>query len=128
VLIRLPLPLSAEMVCWFAKREYTKKAQDGKIIREWKDALGRRWFEAENNKYHVRGYCMVQGFQAWFVYFGYKTEHPPNFDEISLAAKSADTFIPITGKVVSDDDARTAGESSKPVKVPTTRPAPLANR
>ena len=128
VLIHLPLPLSADTVVWFAKREYTKKADDGKLIREWKDALGRRWFEAENNKYRVRGYCLVQGFQAWIVYFGYRTQHPPNFDEISLAARSADTFIPVTGKIESDDDARTAGEASKARKSPATQPAPVASR
>jgi hypothetical protein len=128
VLIRLPLPLSADMVAWFAKREYTKRAEDGKLIREWKDAMGRRWFEAENSKYHVRGYCIVQGFQAWVVYFGYKTQHPPNFDEISLAARSADTFLPLTGKVESDDDARTAGDATKRNKAPATQPAPVAAR
>ena len=125
VLIHLPLPLSADMVCWFAKREYTKRAEDGKLIREWKDALGRRWFEAENNKYHVRGYCMAQGFHAWIVYFGYKTQSPPNFDEIALAARSADTFIPLTGKVESDDHARTAGDGTKPSKAPSTQPSPV---
>ena len=124
--IRLPLPISADMLAWFAKREYTKKADDGKLIREWKDALGRRWFEAENNKYRVQGYCLVQGFQAWIIYFGYKTQHPPSFDEVSLAARSADTFIPITGKIDRNDDARTAGDSSKPEKTPTTQPAPVA--
>ena len=102
VLVRLPLPLSADTVAWFAKREYSKKADDGKILKEWKDALGRRWFEAENNKYRVQGYCLAQGFEAWIVYFGYKTQFPPNFDEISLAARSADTFIPLTGKAAEE--------------------------
>jgi hypothetical protein len=128
VLINLPLPLSADMVAWFAKREYTKRAEDGKLIREWKDAFGRRWFEAENSKYHVRGYCVVQGFHAWVVYFGYKTQQPPNFDEISLAARSADTFLPLTGKIESDDDARTAGGATKGAEKPTTQPAPAAGR
>ena len=122
VLIRLPLPLSADTIAWFAKREYSNRADDGKILKEWKDDLGRRWFEAENNKYRVRGYCLAQGFEAWIIYFGYKTQHPPNFDEVSLAARSADTFIPLTGQ------AAEAMEKASPTKPPTTQPSPLVRR
>jgi hypothetical protein len=96
-LIRLPLPLSAKTVLWFAKGEYTKRSSDGKLIDQWIDELGRAWFEAENNKYHVRGYCLAQGFEAWVIYFGYKTDHPPEPTEISLAARCADTFVPRAG-------------------------------
>jgi len=90
----LPLPVSAKTVVWFAKQQYTKRAQDGKVLDEWVDSLGRSWFEAENNKYHIRGYVVVKGLDAWVVYFGYRTRFAPNLGEISLAARSAETAVP----------------------------------
>lgn len=90
----LPLPLSAKTVVWLAKQEYAKSGREGKVIGEWTDGLGRSWFEAENEKYHVRGYVVVQGFSAWIVYFGYRTHYPPDLAEISLAARSAETAVP----------------------------------
>jgi hypothetical protein len=94
VYVRLPLPLSERMLLWFAKREYTKANEDGKSIGQWTDEIGREWFEAENNKYHVRGYAIVRGFNAWLVYFGSKTGYPPDMAEIGLAARCVQTFIP----------------------------------
>jgi hypothetical protein len=94
VFIRLPLPLSERTLLWIAKREYTKASDDGKLIGQWTDDLGREWFEAQNNKYHVRGYAIVRGFNAWLVYFGSKTGYPPDLAEISLAARAVETFIP----------------------------------
>src|SRR5687767_1946447 len=44
--LRLPLPLGEKAVIWFAKQQYTQKSDDGKLIGEWTDELGRRWFEA----------------------------------------------------------------------------------
>jgi hypothetical protein len=57
--LRLPFPISTSMLRWIAKREYTKKGNDGRILAEWKDDLGRPWFDAENDKYRVRGYAVV---------------------------------------------------------------------
>jgi hypothetical protein len=91
----LPLPISAKTVVWFAKQQYSKRAKDGKILSEWEDELGRSWFEAENDKYHIRGYVVVKGLGAWVVYFGYRTKYPPNLGEISLAARSAETAVPL---------------------------------
>lgn len=96
--IRLPLPLSPKVVLWFAKGEYTKKKEGGKLLGEWTDELGRHWFEAENNTYHVRGYCLAQGFEAWIIYSGYRSDEPPNPSEISLAIRSSDTFVPLVGR------------------------------
>ena len=93
--VRLPLPLSSKAIAWFAKQEYGKKAADGRIIAEWTDELGRSWFEAENKKYHVRGYVTTRGLEAWIVYSGYRLTDPPEPAEISLATRSAETFIPI---------------------------------
>ena len=61
---------------------------------EWIDDVGRSWFEAENNKYHVQGYVLTRGFNAWIVYFGYKTGYPPDLAELSIAARAAETFVP----------------------------------
>jgi hypothetical protein len=94
VYVRLPLPLSEGMLLWLAKREYTKSNEDGKVVGEWTDEVGRSWFEAENNKYHVRGYALIRGFNAWIVYFGSKTGYPPDMAELSLAARCVQTFIP----------------------------------
>lgn len=90
----LPLPLSTKTVVWLAKQEYSKQNDGGKLLAEWTDELGREWFEAENAKYHVRGYVLVKGFNAWVVYFGYRTKYPPNLAEISTAARSAETAVP----------------------------------
>lgn len=91
----MPLPLSAKAVIWLAKQEYSKSERQGRVIGEWTDSLGRYWFEAENEKYHVRGYAVVKGFDAWFVYFGYRTKYAMNVPEISLAARSAETAVPM---------------------------------
>src|SRR4051812_37683977 len=56
--VHMPLPLGAKAIVWFAKGEYTKKSSEGKLIGEWTDKLGRYWFEAENAKYHVKGYAV----------------------------------------------------------------------
>ena len=96
--IRMPLPLPQSAVLWLARREYTKKANDGRLIAEWKDDLGRHWFEAENNKYHVRGYAVVDGFDAWIIYFGHKVAYPPDLPEIRLAARAVDTIVPMIGR------------------------------
>jgi hypothetical protein len=94
VYIRLPLPLSERTLLWFAKREYTKASEDGKLIGQWTDDLGREWYEAQNNKYHVQGFALVRGFNAWVVYFGSKTNYPPDVAELGLAARAVETFLP----------------------------------
>ena len=96
---RLPLPLSRGMVLWLARKEYTKRANDGRVIDQWDDDTGRTWFEGENKKYHVRGYVRVEGFGVWFVYYGHKTGTAPDPAEISLAARCVDTILPDSVKL-----------------------------
>ena len=91
---RLPLPLPAKAIVWLAQKEYAKKADDGKLLGTWEDALGRPWFEAETAKYHVRGYVVAKGFEAWIIYFGYKMEQPPSASELGVAARSLETIVP----------------------------------
>lgn len=92
--VKMPLPLPARTVVWFARNQYLQKRKDGKLIDQWSDGLGRPWFEAENNQYHVRGYVVTSGFDAWVVYCGYKVTRPPNPDEINLAARAMESIVP----------------------------------
>ena len=92
--VRLPLPIPAKTIGWLAQKEYAKKADDGKVIGTWEDALGRPWFEAENSRYHVRGYIVSKGFEAWIIYCGYKIEQPPSASELGVAARSLETIVP----------------------------------
>jgi hypothetical protein len=62
--VRMPIPLSTKTLVWFAMNEAGKKTNNGRIIRQWHDELGREWFEAENDKYHMTGYVMTRGFDA----------------------------------------------------------------
>jgi hypothetical protein len=96
VYVHLPLPLSAKTIAWFAKQEYGKRAADGKLLSEWTDDLGRTWFEAQNKKYRIRGYVTTRGMEAWIVYTGYRLTTTPDAAEISLAMRSAETFVPLT--------------------------------
>jgi hypothetical protein len=113
--IRLPLPIGAGAVLWIAKHQYAEQASDGKVINEWTDELGRSWFEVENCKYHVRGYALAQGFEAWIVYYGYKLNYPPDVGEISLASRAADTFVPLLGGVESVPKPATTQPATKVV-------------
>jgi hypothetical protein len=110
----LPFPLSTKAVVWFAKQEYTKQNTGGKLLGEWTDELGRYWFEAENDKYHVRGYVVVKGFSAWVVYFGYRAKYAPNLAEISTAARAAETAVPMV-----DEPAKAPASP-----IARTKPAP----
>lgn len=92
--VRLPLPLPAKSIAWLAQKEYAKKADDGKILGSWEDSLGRPWFEAANSRYHVRGYIVSKGFEAWIIYCGYKTEQPPSASELGVAARALETIVP----------------------------------
>lgn len=99
VYAHLPLPLSAKTVVWLAKQEYSKQNEDGRVIAEWTDALGRSWFEAQNKKYRVRGYVVTQGFKAWVIYFGYRVKFMPNLAEINLASRATETVAPMLDPV-----------------------------
>jgi hypothetical protein len=116
--IRLPLPVGAGAVLWIAKHKYAEQSSDGKVINEWTDELGRSWFEVENSKYHVRGYALAQGFEAWIVYFGYKLNYPPDLGEISLAARAADTFVPLLGGVESATKPATTQPATNAASAP----------
>lgn len=95
--IQMPLPIPAQMVIWFAKNEYLRRAQDqkdGKLIDQWTDSLGRQWFEAENSKYHVKGYAIAKGTEAWIVYSGWRLTQSQKPSEIAIAQRSLDSVVP----------------------------------
>ena len=98
--IHLPLPMSAKALVWLAKTQYSKinakqHRTDGRMLGEWTDSLGREWFEGENEKYHVKGYVVTNGFDAWAVYSGYRLKSPPNKADISLAYRGMDSIVPL---------------------------------
>ena len=93
--IRMPIPLPANTLVWLAKKEYAKRGEDGEVLAQWEDDLGRPWFEAQNPKYRVRGFVMSRGFVAWIIYFGYKrTDQPPSAAELGVAARALQAVVP----------------------------------
>ena len=94
-----PFAFSPEMMIWFAKMQYTSSSDgSGRLIAQWTDSLGRCWFEAENDTYHVLGYAMTRGLDAWMVYSGYQVKKNPPPREVWLAARGADTVTPLDGE------------------------------
>jgi hypothetical protein len=93
-----PIPFSPQTLIWFAKAHYAN-ANDGSghLIGQWTDELGRCWFEAENDRFHIRGYAMTHGHDAWMVYSGYRIHAHPASTEILLAARGADSVAPVPG-------------------------------
>lgn len=114
VYVRMPLPLAAKTVASFAKNEYAKqdKGNVSTLLAEGFDQFGRYWFEGENAKYHVRGYVITHGFDAWVIYSGYKMTMPLNPDEQVLAAKCIETVLP-NGVENAAEMARTKPEYPK---------------
>jgi hypothetical protein len=96
--IKMPLALPASFVIWFAKNEYIRRTSDpnaGRLISEWTDSLGRQWFEAEDSKYHVKGYAIARGSEAWIVYSGYRVTQTQKPGEIAVAERSLDSVVPM---------------------------------
>jgi hypothetical protein len=92
--VKMPLPLSSRGLLWFAKGHYAKQSDDGRVTGQWVDDLGRTWFEAETNKFRVRGFILTRGFEAWIVYNGFKTMVPTDVAELSLGARALETIVP----------------------------------
>ena len=92
--VKMPLPLSARALLWFAKGQYAKQGDDGRVVAQWVDALGRSWFEAANNKFHVRGFIVTKGFEAWIIYQGSKTDVPTDVSELAIGARALETIVP----------------------------------
>jgi hypothetical protein len=93
--IRTPIPLSANTFVWLAKKEYVKNDKAGRLLDQWTDKIGRVWFEAENEKFHVKGYAVTKGRDAWIIYSGFRITESPQPDEIVLAERSIETIIPL---------------------------------
>lgn len=110
IYVRMPLPFSATTLINLAKNEYSKKANDGRVLSTWADDLGRQWCDAENNRYHFQTYAVTQGFDAWIVYWGYRTQEPMQPGEIELAKKAIATIMP------------GAAAAAVPSILPTTKP------
>lgn len=95
VQIHLPLPMSPKTLLWLAKSHYSDHGGSGELQSQWTDLLGREWFEAETDKYHIKGYAVTSGFDAWVVYSGYKHATIPNPAELDIALRSMDSVVPL---------------------------------
>ena len=109
--IHMPIPLSTQALVWMATSEAGKKSADGKILGRWRDELGREWFEAETNLYHMTGYVMTRGLDAWINYSGYRVREPREPKEIELANRSLATILPLSA-IAPAKIASTASESA----------------
>ncbi len=94
VYIRLPFPLSARTILSMAEKQYTKGGKSGEILSEWVDRFGRCWFEGQNDRYHGRGYVLVDGRTAWVVYVGYQRHMPTEALELALGERALDSVLP----------------------------------
>ena len=104
--VSLPLPMSAQTLVWLAKARYGSAVEKqaaakhpapggpGRLLAEWTDDVGREWVEAENDKYHLRGYAVTCGFEAWLVYAGAKRPSAPNPVDWQLALRSMESVVP----------------------------------
>jgi hypothetical protein len=93
--IRMPFPLPTSTILWFARSEYTKRQQgEGRLLGQWTDTAGRHWFEAQNQTYHVHGYAMTRGREAWIIYSGYRLGQPLQPWELSLAHRALQSVVP----------------------------------
>ena len=94
--VHMPLAVSPQTIIWFAKAEYVRSGDvGGRLLRQWTDPLGRCWFAAEDAEYHVMGYAMTRGCDAWIVYSGYRLAGNPPKAEVALAARGADSVAPL---------------------------------
>ena len=94
--LHTPIPFSPQTLIWFAKLQYShSRDTSGRLIAQWTDSLGRCWFEAEDARFHVRGYAMTRGNDAWIVYSGYRIRAMPSPAQIALAARGADSVAPL---------------------------------
>jgi hypothetical protein len=92
----LPLPLGAAAVVWVVVQRYATAHPDGRLLGQWTDCLGRYWFDATNSKFHICGYALAEGTDAWIVYFGYKRTGGMPTGELNAAARSIETMIPLS--------------------------------
>lgn len=97
VFVHLPLPVGPSAVLWLAEQHFASMpGQRGKVLGEWTDVFGRSWFAAKNAKADVCGYIMTQGSSAWIVYFAHKLNGELHPVEMSLAARSVESIVPMT--------------------------------
>ena len=97
VFVHLPLPLAPTALLWLAEQHFASMpGRSGRVLGTWTDLLGRSWFTAENPRLHVCGYVITEGPCAWIVYYGYKTNGELHPAEMSVAARSIESIVPMT--------------------------------
>ncbi|HEX8912299.1 MAG TPA: hypothetical protein VF796_08055 [Humisphaera sp.] len=104
------IPVSPKVVLWMARQQYQKQGSaSGRELRSWEDALGRHWFEAENDQFRVTGYAMVEGRDVWLVYSGFKLDAPTNWAEVADGLRAMETFVPLSAGPVPAAGSATVG-------------------
>jgi hypothetical protein len=106
--IRMPLPFSSRTLAWMASNEVAKRTVEGRILRRWSDELAREWFEAETEDYHITGYAMTRGFDAWINYVGHRRKEDLRPAEMDIARKSLDSALPLSVALAAETARATA--------------------
>ena len=97
VYVHLPLPIAPATLLWLVEQHFTSiPGQSGRLLGKWTDILGRSWFTAENSRLHICGYIITEGACAWIVYYGYKSAGELHPLEMSVAARSVESIVPMT--------------------------------
>jgi hypothetical protein len=97
VYVHLPLPIAPATLLWLAEQHFASMpGEDGHFLGRWTDILGRSWFTAQNSHLHLCGYVITEGSCAWIVYYGYKLNGELHPSEMSIAARSVQSVMPMT--------------------------------
>jgi hypothetical protein len=91
VLMRLPLPVGAELVLWGFLNQMRKSDQKADLIAKQPapDLPGLR-FVAESGTYRIRANLTARGWRAWAVYAGTRISRPCEPQELRLAELARD--------------------------------------
>jgi len=96
VYVHLPLPIAPAALLWLAEQHFeSMPGQSGRLLGKWTDLLGRSWFTAQNSRLHICGYVIAEGACAWIVYYGYRSNDQLQPVEMSVAARSVQSFVPM---------------------------------
>jgi hypothetical protein len=94
--VTLPLPISPQLLLFLARSQYAKdhSGSTGHLDTQWTDALGRLWFQGDDDNSHIRGYVLTRGLEAWIVYSGHHIRGPARQADIAMADRTADAVVP----------------------------------
>ncbi len=113
VYVHLPFPIAPATLLWLAEQHFASRlGQGGHLLDKWTDIVGRSWFTAQNSQLHICGYVITEGAVAWIVYYGYKSAGELHPAEMSIAARSVQSVVPMTH--LHDPAGPNVAEASRP--------------